>query len=76
MKADIFCVALFIADNGESTAICKRECTFDELEKLKQDASKDYISLTGWLPIKKMQKMNESGGDVDEMNENFIYYDL
>ena len=66
---DIKYVALFIADDGQSTGICKRECTDSELEKLKSDHKNDYISLIGWMPIELY-----IGGDVDETDEHFTHY--
>lgn len=70
MNKELFCVALLIADDGMSTGYCKKECTFDDLHKLQEEDSKNFISLIGWLPIEFY-----NGGDVSEFNENFIYYE-
>ena len=63
-------MALLIADDGCSSAICKNECTVEELEVLKEQHEKDYISLIGWVPYEFYK-----GGDIYESDENFVYYD-
>lgn len=70
MNKELFCVALLIADDGMSSGYCKKECTIDDLNKLKEEDRKDFISLIGWLPIEFY-----NGGDVSEFNKNFIYYE-
>lgn len=69
MKNEKYCVALLVADNGESTSLCKKECTVDELDALKKDDEKDYISLIGWIPYEFY-----NGGDVNENDKNFVNY--
>jgi hypothetical protein len=67
---NIFCVALIIADNGQSSATCKHECdTISELEALKSDDTAGNISLIGWLPYEHYK-----GGDISGDDENFIHY--
>jgi len=66
----IFCVALLIADDGQSSAICKNECTIEELEKLKEEHNNNNIILLGWIPIQFY-----GGGDVDENDNNYIIFD-
>jgi len=68
-KNELFCVALLIADDGMSSGYCKKECTLDELNNLKEDDSHNTISLIGWLPIEFY-----NGNDVSEFNDNFIYH--
>lgn len=69
MKQELYCVALLIADDGMSTGYCNKKCTIDELNKLKEEDNKGYISLIGWLPIEFY-----TGGDISEFNDNFIHY--
>lgn len=68
-KKELFCVALLIADDGMSSGYCKKECTLDELNILKDEDARDYISLIGWLPIEFY-----NGNDVSEFDDNFIYH--
>jgi len=69
MKNEKYCVALLISDYEGSTAICKKECTVDELDALKKDHEKDYISLIGWLPYEFY-----NGGDVSVDDKNFVNF--
>jgi hypothetical protein len=49
--------------------LCKKECTVDELDALKKDDEKDYISLIGWIPYEFY-----NGGDVNKNDKNFVNY--
>jgi len=66
---NIFCVALMLVDDGFSSAICKKECSVEELDALKKDSDIGNISLYGWLPYEFYH-----GGDVREDDENFVNY--
>ncbi len=70
MENKKFCVALLIADDGCSSAICKNECTVEELEVLKMQSDNGYISLIGWVPYEFYH-----GGDISEKDADFVYYD-
>ena len=67
---DIKYVALYIDDDGQASGIVKKECSENELEKLKLSHKKDFIILIGWLPIQFY-----NGGDISQENLNFINYD-
>jgi hypothetical protein len=69
MEKNLYCVALLIADDGFSSAICNQECTIDDLEILKREDERGDISLIGWIPYEYY-----TGGDVEEEDEYFIYY--